>query len=83
MSKKKNTFETFKVIGPYDLNQLQKEEPSCVNFLSYKKTRVTIEEIVESNEVYIKRLGDLLDKTIQFRQREMIKDEIKKLKSLK
>ena len=50
-------FETFRDLkNSYTLNQLRREEPSNVNFLDYRKYKVTIELIDEPKEVLIERL---------------------------
>jgi len=79
---KRIEFETYKIVDGYQLESLKKEEPSCINFLSYRKTKVIIEPIIESNEVYIKRLEKLLTKTNSHRISTMIENEIKKLKNV-
>ncbi len=61
---------------------MKSENPSAINFLSYKKYKVTIEEIEEPKAVLIKRLRELLKKTTGFNQASSIKDEIKRLELL-
>ncbi len=77
----KTEFETFKHIGHYDIGNLKKNEPSALNFLSYKKQKITIEDVEESNEVYIERLEKLLKETNGFNSQRRIKDEIEMLKT--
>jgi len=72
-------FETFRDVTGYTVSQLKQPEPCCVNFLSYKKYKVIIEEVEESKEVYIKRLDELLEKATNYRTKDLIFDEIKKL----
>lgn len=80
---KKIEFETYKdVMGSYSVSQLKQSEPSGINFLSYKKYKITIEEVEESKEVYIERLKDMLEKANTFRTKDSISNEIKKLEKL-
>lgn len=79
---RKEEFETFRDVLGYTASQLKQSEPSYVNFLSYKKYKVTIEEVEESNEVYIERLQSMLDKATSFRQKSALKSEIKKLQDV-
>ena len=73
--------ETFKDLsGGYSVNELIVKEPSCINFLRYRKYKVTIELIEEPVEVLIERLNSLDTATNHHRIR-MVKDEIKKLQS--
>jgi len=72
-------FETFTDLSSsYYVNQLKKEDPSCINFLSYRKYKVTIELVEESKEDLIKRL-ESLDTIHNFNRRTMVANEIKKL----
>jgi len=80
MANKKTEFETYRKIDSYTLHGLKFENPSAENFLSYKKIKVTIEEIEESNEVYIERLQGLLDGTRGYNARARIQDEISHLR---
>lgn len=75
-------FETFKNISDsYTLNQLKKESPCNINFLEYKKYRVTIELVEEPKEVLIERLQELMQKEGKgYTKRERILKEIKKIK---
>jgi len=75
----KTEFETYKTISGYDISNLKREEPSSVNFLSYRRTKITIELIEESKEVLIDRLENMLSETTGFTSRQRIIDEIKKL----
>jgi len=78
---KKIEFETFKdVSSSYTISQLQSGNPSCINFLSYRKYKVTIELIEEDKDVLIDRLMNL-DHDNNHHRRSMIDNEIKKLKS--
>jgi hypothetical protein len=65
MKKDKNTtvsFETFRNISGYEQSNLTSDNPTSFNGdVRIKKYRVTIEEIVESDEVYIERIQDLWD----------------------
>lgn len=56
------SFETFRKIGLYDINNIKKEKPSCFNsIVEFKKYKVTIEEVEESNDVLAERLQKLWD----------------------
>lgn len=56
--------ETFKDFSSsYNVNQLKINEPSNVNFLSFRKYKVTIELIEEPKEVLIERLEDIFKKS--------------------
>lgn len=78
MANNKIEFETYKNLTS-DMHSLRKDNPSCINFLSYRKTKVTIEEIDESNEVYVERLTELLKTANGFTVQSRIKDEINRL----
>lgn len=73
-------FETYRSIGRYEIGQLKRDEPSAINFLSYRKHKITIELIDESNNVLIERLQDLLVGNNNHHQRHLITNEIDKLK---
>lgn len=79
---KKEEFETFRDVTGYTVSQLKQAEPSCINFLRYKKYKVTIEEIEEPKEVYIERLNNMFDKASTYQTKESIKLELKKLEKL-
>ena len=54
------SFETFRDIGPYEIGNLTREEPSCFNcIVSVRKYRVTIEPVTEPAEVICARLQHL------------------------
>ncbi len=55
------TFETFRNLfdGSYWIDQIKTENPSNINYLSYRKFKVTIELIDEPKEVLIERLESL------------------------
>lgn len=77
---KTKIFETYRNLdNNYFVDQLKVKEPSCINFLSYRKYKVTIELIDEPKEVLIDRLLELA-KRANFNQRQMIESELKKLK---
>ena len=60
----KVVFETFKAFNDHDISRLEEVVPSCsMGFVSVKKYKVTIEEIVEEKDVYCKRIQDLYDKS--------------------
>jgi len=78
----KKEFETFKNLSQsYFVDQIKKNEPSSINFLDYRKYKVTIELVEESKDILIQRLENLLVETVGFNRRQIIKDEIKKLQS--
>lgn len=78
MANKKIEFETYiKIFN--EITSLKKDEPSFINFLSYKRTKVTIEEIEESNEIYIDRLTKMLEKADGWSNKSRIQDEITRL----
>jgi ribosomal protein L20A (L18A) len=61
--KMKRTFETFKEVGDYEIDDLTHKHPSCFNGnVRIKKYKITIEEIEETNEVLAERLQQLWDK---------------------
>lgn len=72
----KTEFETFKDIGSYEISNLKKDTPSAINFVSYRKTKVTIELIEEPKEVLLQRLNDLLKQADSYTRKQMIKKEI-------
>jgi hypothetical protein len=77
---KTKIFETYRNLdNNYFVDQLKMNEPSCINFLSYRKYKVTIELIEEPKEVLIDRLNELA-KGASFNRRQMIEPELKKLK---
>lgn len=55
------TFETFRNLfdSSYWIDQIKTEKPSNINYLSYRKFKVTIELIDEPKEVLIERLESL------------------------
>ena len=69
------TVETFKKLDQYELNILENTKPSAVNSLRYRKYKITIELIEESDEVLTKRLQKLYDETNGYRKRDMILKE--------
>ncbi len=72
-------FETFRQISNYEISNLTFKKPSVINYLSYRKYKVTIEPIEEPVEVYIERLNDLLDNSKSYTEKSRIKDELIKL----
>ena len=73
-------FETFRNLeNSYTLNQLKKDEPSNINFLQYRKYKVTVELVDESKEVLIKRLEDLRKETKGYDKNQRLKKEIELL----
>lgn len=78
----KKEFETFKDLNnSYLINELKQEEPSNVNFLNYRKYKVTIELIEESNETLLKRLEKLAEKSVGYNKTDRVKRVISHLKS--
>jgi len=72
-------FETFKDLkSSYMVNQLRLDNPSCINFLSYLKYKVTIELVDESNDVLIERLKNI-DTDNNHHRKTMVDNEIKRL----
>lgn len=77
---KKIEFETYRNLeNSYTLNQLRKEEPSNINFLEYRKYKITIELVDEPKEVLIKRLEDLRKETRGYDKNQRLKKEIELL----
>lgn len=73
-------FETYRnVLDKYTVNQLKMELPSAVNFVSYRKYKVSIELIEEPKEVLIERLTKMLSETTNWHVKSMINLEIYKL----
>jgi|SRR5688572_1059733 len=55
-------FETFRQIGSWEIGNLERKEPTSFNgSVNFKKYKVTIEEVIEPNEVYAKRIQKLWD----------------------
>lgn len=70
-------FETFRDLeNSYTLSQLKKDEPSNINFLEYRKYKITIELVDEPKEVLIKRLEDLRKKTRGYDKNQRLNKEI-------
>lgn len=70
-------FETFKDLrSSYIVNQLRLDKPSCINFLSYRKYKVTIELVEETNEELIERLRSI-DTENNHHRKTMVDNEIK------
>ena len=77
---KKIEFETFRNLeNSYILNQLKKDEPSNINFLEYRKYKVTVELVEEPKEVLIKRLEVLKKETRGYDKNQRLKKEIELL----
>ena len=77
---KKIEFETYRNLeNSYTLNQLRKEEPSNINFLEYRKYKITVELVDEPKEVLIKRLEDLRKETRGYDKNQRLKKEIELL----
>lgn len=73
-------FETFREFGKYDVSQMKWDDPSSINFLSYKRYKVVIEEIEEPIEILIERLENMLTNTDCYKKQSMIRNEIERLK---
>ena len=73
-------FETFRNLeNSYSLNELKKDKPSNINFLEYRKYKVTVELVEEPNEVLIKRLENLKEGTRGYDKKQRLKKEIELL----
>ena len=73
-------FETFRNLeNSYTLDQLKKDKPSNINFLEYRKYKVTVELVEEPNEVLVKRLEDLRKETRGYDKNQRLKKEIELL----
>jgi hypothetical protein len=58
----KVTFETFREIGSYEINNFKSNNPSSLNgWVRIRKFKVTIEPIIEPIEVLSERLQKLWD----------------------
>ena len=80
---KKIEFETYRdLTNAYSISGMKSDKPTAINFLSYKKFKVTIEEVEEPKAVLINRLKTLLKETTGFSQQNRIKNEIKRLELL-
>lgn len=55
------TIETFRDIRGYYLKELSNTKPSGTNGLSYKKYKITVEELQEPSDVYQERLQEIYD----------------------
>lgn len=76
----KTEFETFRDLsGSYYVNQLKDKLPSNINFLNYRKYKVTIELVDESKEILLERLNSMLDYNNGYNMQERVKDEILKI----
>jgi hypothetical protein len=76
---KTKQFETYRNLdNNYFVDQLKVNEPSCINYLSYRKYKVTIELIEEPKQVLIERLLEL-KKDSSFNRGQIIQAELKKL----
>ena len=76
-------FETFRDMSDtYTQSHFVMKEPSSVNFLSYRKYKVTIELIEEPTDVLIERLNILLEKEKgNYYHSSRIRVEIERLKA--
>jgi hypothetical protein len=80
---KTKTFETYRdMSSSYWENQVKSNEPNNINFLSYRKYKVTIELVKESKDVLIERLEVLLKDSKGYNNTERLKKEIAKFKTL-
>lgn len=56
------SFETFQKFGTYEVNNMIRNAPVCFNgIVRIKKSKITIEPIEESDEVYAERVQQLWD----------------------
>jgi len=61
-TKKIVTLETFSKINNFVLRQIESNQPSCFNgMVRVRKYRITVEEIVEDDEVIRERIQKLWD----------------------
>lgn len=73
-------FETFRNLeNSYTLSQLKKDKPSNINFLEYRKFKVTVELVDEPKEVLIKRLEELRKETKGYDKNQRLKKKIELL----
>jgi hypothetical protein len=78
----KKEFETYSNLeNSYTLNQLKKDEPSNINFLEYRKYKVTVELVDEPKDILLGRLEKLLEESKGWNKTKRIKSEIDKLKN--
>ena len=74
------SFETFRSIGSYEIGNLTKKEPTLFNGdVRIKKYKITIEEVIEPQEVYEQRIQELWDKCDNMHHYTPIKNTAKKL----
>ena len=77
---KKIEFETYRdLTSHFSLSGLKQQEPSAINFLAYRKYKVTIELIEEPKEVLLERLNKLLNESQGHNSRSRIQDEMGEL----
>lgn len=80
MKNKIVSFETFREIGDWEIDNLTQKEPSCFNgIVRVKKTRVTIEVTEETKEVYQQRLQKLWEESENHHDYYPIENESKSL----
>ena len=74
------SFETFRSIGSYEIGNLTQKEPTSFNGdVRIKKYKITIEEVIEPQEVYEQRIQELWDKCDNMHHYTPIKNTAKKL----
>jgi hypothetical protein len=74
------SFETFRSIGSYEISNLTNDKPTSFNGdVRIKKYRITIEEVIEAQEVYENRIQELWDKCDNMHHSTPIQNVAKKL----
>ena len=74
------SFETFRNVGHYEISNLTTDKPTSFNGdVRIKKYRITIEEVIESQEVYEQRVQELWDKCDNMHHFRPIQNTAKKI----
>lgn len=74
------SFETFMKFGVYEQMNLTREKPNCFNgIVSIQKYKITVEPIIDTNEVLAERLQKLWDETTNYHHWTPIENEAKKI----
>jgi hypothetical protein len=74
------SFETLRKIHQYDISNMKKDYPTCFNgVVSIKKYKVTIEEVIEPQEVYAERLQKLWDECDNYHHWTPIKEAAERI----
>lgn len=67
-------FETYRQIGGYERGNIEDTIPSCFNgIVRFRKYKVTIEEIIEPNEVLAERIQKLWDESTNYHHAEPLR----------